>query len=82
MRINNHTIKLVDDRQPPYGFIYSLGPIKLETLKAYIKNNLTNGFIMPFKSHVGVPIFFNKKPNGSLRLCVDYQDFNNLTIKN
>ena len=51
-------------------------------LKAYIKNNLANGLIRPSKSPAGAFIFFNKKPNGSLRLCVDYQGLNNLTIKN
>ncbi len=80
--INNHAIELVDDWQPPYGPIYSLGPMELETLKAYIKNNLTNGFIWHSKSPAGAPILFDKKPDGSLRLCVDYQGLNNLTIKN
>ncbi len=80
--INNHTMKLVDDQQPPYGPIYSLGPVELEILKAYIENNLANGFIKPFKSPARVSIFFEKKLDGSLRLCVDYQGLNNLTIKN
>ncbi len=80
--INNHVIELVDDWQPPYGPIYSLRPIELEILKAYIENNLASGFIRLSKSPAGAPILFNKKPNGSLRLCVDYQDLNNLTIKN
>ncbi len=56
--------------------------MELETLKAYIKNNLANRFIMPSKSPVGAPILFDKKPDNSLRLCVDYQGLNNLTIKN
>ena len=81
-RINNHTIELVDDRQPLYGLIYSQESIELETLKAYIKNNLTNSFMRPSKSLAEVPIFFNKNPNSSLRLCIDYESFNNLTIKN
>ncbi len=76
-RINNHAIKLVDDWQPPYGPIYSLGPVKLEILKAYIENNLTNGFIKPSKSLVGAPILFNKKPDSSLTL---YVDLNNILI--
>ncbi len=80
--INDHAIELVDDRQPPYGPIYSLKPVELETLKAYIENNLASGFIRPFKSSAGAPILFDKKPDGSLRLCVDYQGLNNLTIKN
>ncbi len=80
--INDHAIELVDDRQPPYGLIYSLGPVELETLKAYIENNLASGFIRPSKSPAGAPILFDKKPDGSLRLCVDYRGLNNLTIKN
>ncbi len=71
-KINNHTIKLVDDWQPLYDPIYSLGPMELEILKAYIKNNLVNGFIRPFKSPAWAPIFFNKKSDDSLRLCIDY----------
>ena len=81
-RINDYAIELVDDRQPPYGPIYSLGPIELEILKVYIKNNLVSSFIKPSKSPARAPIFFDKKPDSSLSLCVDYQGFNNLTIKN
>ncbi len=80
--INDHAIELVDDRQLPYGPIYNLGPVELETLKAYIKNNLASGFIRPSKSPAGALILFDKKADGSLRLCVDYQGLNNLTIKN
>ena len=80
--INDHAIELVEGQQPPYGPIYSLGPVELETLKAYIETNLANGFIRPSKSPAGAPILFDRKSNGSLRLCVDYQDLNNFTIKN
>ena len=54
----------------------------METLKTYIETNLVNIFIKPFKSPAENPIFFNKKPNASLRLCVDYWELNNLRIKN
>ncbi len=70
--INNHAIKLVDDWQLLYGPIYSLGFIELETLKAYIKNNLAGGFIRSSKSPAGASILFDKKPNSSLRLYMDY----------
>ena len=80
--INDHAIELVDDQQPPYQPIYSLGPIELETLKAYIEINLANGFIKPFKSPAGAPILFNRKLDGSLQLCINYPSLNNLTIKN
>ncbi len=51
-------------------------------MKAYIENNLANGFIILFKSPAEAPILFDKKLDGSLRLCVDYQGLKNLTIKN
>ncbi len=81
-RINNHAIKFVNDWQPPYGFIYSLESMELETLKTYIENNLVNDFSKSSKFPVRALIIFNKKPNGSLRLCVDYWGLNNLIIKN
>ena len=80
--INEHAIDLEPGKQPPYGPIYSLGPVELETLKTYIKTNLVNGFIRPSKSPAGAPILFVRKPDGSLRLCVYYRGLNNLTIKN
>ncbi len=80
--LNEHAIELVEGKPPPYGPIYALSLVELETLKIYIKTHLKTGFIQPFKSPASAPIFFNKKPNGSLRLYVDYRGLNNLTIKN
>ena len=80
--INDLAIELVDGQQPPYGPIYSLGPVELETLKAYIETNLTNGFIRPSKSPANIPILFDQKSDSFFRLCVNYLGLNNLTIKN
>ena len=62
--------------------MYSLGPVELETMKAYIKTNLANGFIRLSKLPAGAPILFDRTLNGFLQLCVDYWGLNNLTIKN
>ena len=80
--INEHTIKLKKDKQLPYRPIYSLRPLELETLKTYIETHLKTGFIQSSKSLAGALILFDNKPGGSFWLCVNYQDFNNLTIKN
>ena len=72
IRMNNYIIELVDDWQLSYGFIYSLRPVELKTLKVYIENNLTNNFIKLFKFPAKVLIFFNKKLDDSLKLYVDY----------
>ena len=79
--LNKYAINLEDGKQPPYGPIYSLEPVELETLKTYIKTQLKIGFIWPSKFLANAPILFNKKLNGSLCLCIDYQGFNNLMIK-
>ena len=80
--MNEHVIELEEGKQPPFRPVYSLGPVELETLKTYIKTNLASGFIRPSKSPAGASILFDRKPDRSFRLCVDYWGFNNITIKN
>ena len=80
--INEHAIELKEGKQPPFGPIYSLGLVELETLMTYIKTNLANGFIWPFKSPAKAPIFFDKKPDESFRFFVNNRSFNSVTIKN
>ena len=70
--VGSTRIGLEPGKQPPYGPIYSLGAVELGTLKTYIETNLANVFICPSKSPAGAPILFDRKPDGSLCLCVDY----------
>ena len=78
--INDHAIELVDGQQQPYRPIYSLEPLELEILKAYIGTNLANGLIKPSKSPASTSILLNWKLNESLWLCINYWGLNNLTI--
>ena len=71
-KLNKHVINLKDGKQPLHRPIYSLGPIELGTLKIYIKTHLKTGFIQLFKSPLGAPILFDKKPDGSFCLCINY----------
>ena len=80
--MNKHAIELEEGKQLPFGPIYSLRPVELETLKTYIETNLANGFIRLFKSPARAPILFDKKPDGSFCFCVDYWSLNNIMIKN
>lgn len=82
MKINEYAIELIKGKQPAYRSIYVLSLVKLEILKTYIKTHFKTGFIRSSKSLVGAFILFNKKPNDSLQLYVNYQGLNNLTIKN
>ena len=81
-RINDHAIELEEGKQPPFKPNYSLRPVELETLKMYIETNLANGFIRLSKSFAEAPIFLDRKPDISFRLCVNYWGLNNIIIKN
>ena len=80
--MNKHAIELEESKQQFFGSIYSLGLVELKMLKTYMETNLVSDFIHPSKSPTGASILFNKKPNKSFHLCVDYWGFNNITIKN
>ena len=66
--MNEYAIKSEKDKQPSFGQIYSQDLVELKTLKTYIKINLANSFIRPFKSLVEAPFQFDKKSYRSLRL--------------
>lgn len=80
--INKYAIKIIKTKQLPYKTIYALNLIKLEILKIYIETYLKTRFIQLFKSLVDTFIIFDKKFDNSLYLYLNYQDLNNLIIKN
>ena len=80
--INKHSIELQNGKQSSYRPIYSLKPREFENLKTYIKTHLIIRFIRPSKFSANASILFDKKPDGSFRLFVNYRGLNNLTIKN
>lgn len=71
-KLNKHNIKLENDKQLPYRPIYSLGLIKLKTLKIYIKTFLKTRFIQPSKSSADTLILFYRKPDSSYWLSINY----------
>jgi hypothetical protein len=78
----DHHIPLQDDAMPPFGPLYRLSPVEEEVLRKYIQDNLTKKFIRHSQSPCSAAVLFVKKPDGSLRLCVDYRGLNKLTTKN
>ena len=51
-------------------------------LKEQLHQLLEQGFIRPSTSPWGAPVLFQKKKDGSLRLCIDYRGLNQVTVKN
>ena len=75
-------IDIEEGAQVSFGPIYSLSRDELATLKEYIDENLTKGFIQHSKSPANASILFVKKKDGSLRMCVDYRGLNKVIIRN
>src|SRR5205823_11135665 len=69
------------DQAPQFLPIYNLSEERLGILKHYLAEHLRKGWIRPSKSPAGAPILFVPKPDGTLRLCVDYRALNNITVK-
>lgn len=57
-------------------------PAKLKELKDQLKELLDKWFIRPSVFPLGAPIFFVKKKDKSLRLCINYRLSNQTIIKN
>ncbi|KAL4362887.1 hypothetical protein GQ457_04G023120 [Hibiscus cannabinus] len=61
---------------------YRMTLIELKELKKQLEEFQDKGFIRPNTSPWGAPILFVKNKDGTIRLCIDYQQLNRVTIKN
>ncbi|XP_039018028.1 uncharacterized protein LOC120149241 [Hibiscus syriacus] len=78
----DHKIELVENAKPPARAPYRIAPPELEEMRRQLKDLLDAGYIRPSKSPYGAPVLFQKKHDGSIRMCIDYRALNKLTIKN
>ena len=77
----DHQINLKPGTEPPFGPLYSCSQKEAKELKTWLQENLQTGFIRASHSPAASPVLFVEKPNGDLRVCVDYRGLNELTIK-
>ena len=76
-------IELKEGRTAPWGPIFPLSEVELQTLQEWLKDMERTGKIKRSTSPAGLPILFIPKPHGrGLRLCVDYRALNQRTIPN
>ncbi|GJP73421.1 hypothetical protein CLOP_g4136 [Closterium sp. NIES-67] len=68
--------------KPTFRAPYRLSPTELTDMKKQIEYLLAKGLIRPSTSPYGAPVLFTPKPDGSLRMCIDYRALNKQTIKN
>jgi len=81
-RLTDCKIVLQKDATLHYGPIYPITEEETQVLKEYIEENLKKGFIRPSESPAGYPVLFQKKKDGTLRLCIDYKKLNAVTVRN
>nr|GEY33372.1 putative reverse transcriptase domain-containing protein [Tanacetum cinerariifolium] len=61
---------------------YRLAPSEMKELAKQLQELSEKGFIRLSSSSWGAPMLFLKKKDRSFRMCIDYRELNNLTIKN
>jgi hypothetical protein len=59
-----------------------LSPAEVQEVDKQLKALLQKGLIEPSSSPYGAPVLFVSKPDGSLRMCIDYRALNKITVKN
>ncbi|XP_021773341.1 uncharacterized protein LOC110737294 [Chenopodium quinoa] len=81
-RTVDHEIELVPGAKPPARSPYRMAPPELAELRKQLEDLLEAAFICPSKAPYGAPVLFQKKQDGSLRLCIDYRALNKVTVRN
>jgi hypothetical protein len=80
-RYHDYRILLLEGKVPPFKPLWVLDKRRLWALREYLEMSLGWGWIRSSISPVGAPIHFIKKKDNSLRLCMDYQGLNAITVK-
>ncbi|KAM2620323.1 hypothetical protein TB1_036362 [Malus domestica] len=80
-RAHDHHIPLLPGSKPPSIRPYHYGPMQKTEIERAVQELLDAGFIRPSHSPFSFPVLLVKKKEGTWRLCMDYRELNNITIK-
>ncbi len=78
----NHALEVVPGKTLFFALDYKLFKHQLEVFHELIDENLPNRFICPSTLLAVAPVFITSKPDGTLRLYMDYCRLNPMTLKN
>ena len=78
----DHPIELQAGAVPPAKRAYGMSREQATVVKGYVEEMLGKGYIRASTSPYAAPVLIVKKPDGGLRICVDYRALNALTIRN
>jgi hypothetical protein len=76
------SVYLVPGVAPVSKTPYRMSTLELKELQMQLEELLKKRYIRPSFSPWGAPILFVKKKDGTLRLCIEFRQLNQYTIKN
>ena len=76
------SIDLLPGTSPISKAPYRMALTELKELKEQLQELLEKGFIRPSASPWGAPVLFMKKKDGTMRLCINYRELNQVTVRN
>ncbi|EMD58720.1 hypothetical protein COCSADRAFT_49560, partial [Bipolaris sorokiniana ND90Pr] len=77
----DHKIVLTEPLPNQFSSLYKQSTEELQATKAFVMENLQKGYFSPSHSPFASPVLCVRKPNGDLRICVDYRKLNAIIRK-
>ena len=75
-------VPLMEGAKAPNVAAYRQSVKERQVLEETVKEQLEKGWLQPSNSPFGAPVLFVPKPDGSLRMCIDYRALNKVTHRN